>query len=60
MYKNLTAQPHLRWCALRSPLEIQICGMKCKSHGAQQPQSTSVHEDCEHRAAQQFARKMNL
>jgi len=41
-------------------LEIQIFGMKCKAHGAQQPQCTWVHEDCEHRATQQFARKMNL
>jgi cardiolipin synthase (CMP-forming) len=34
--------------------------MKCKAHGAQQPQCTYVHEDCEHRATPQFAQKMNL
>jgi len=41
-------------------LEIQIFGMKCKAHRAQQPECTSVHEDCEHRATQRFPRKMNL
>ena len=59
MYKNLTAQP-LLLRANRSLLEIQILGMKCKAPGAQQPQCTSVHEDGEHRATPQFARKMNL
>jgi hypothetical protein len=41
-------------------LKIQLFGMKCKAPGAQQPEWTSVHEDCEHRATPQFAQKMNL
>jgi len=37
-----------------------ITGMKCKAPGAQQPEWTSVHEDCEHRATPQFARQLDL
>jgi len=45
-----------RWALL----EIQIFGMKCKADGTQQPERTSVREDCEYRPTPQFARKMNL
>ncbi len=56
--------------ALRALLEIQIFGMKCKARvaspfglmrGSRSNRNVlQVHEDCEHRATRQFARKMNL
>jgi hypothetical protein len=51
--------PETRIC-IKALLEIQIFGMKCKAHGAPEPERTGVREDFEHRATQQFARKMNL
>jgi len=44
----------------RALLGIQIFGMKCKADGTQQPERTSVREDCEYRPTLQFARKMDL
>ena len=34
--------------------------MKCEALGAEQPECTQVHEDCEHRATMQFAKKTDL
>jgi hypothetical protein len=55
-------------CSLR--LEIQICRMECKAlvvsllvlkRGSRRtPECTYAHEDCEHRATQKVAQKMNL
>jgi len=53
-FENLSVSGNYAW------LKIQIFGMKSKAPGAQQPECTSVHEDCEHRATRQFAQKMDL